>query len=92
VKHPKTPPYTPEELPPIRDEHSKMVYIWVTAYTINTAFFAVNQSGLQFLFDNDNVRMMKFYDLLYCFQFWIVRIRGGLGVQILQTLTMRNSI
>ncbi|CAB3993527.1 Bactericidal permeability-increasing [Paramuricea clavata] len=55
VKHPKTPPYTPEELPPIRDEHSKMVYIWVTAYTINTAFFAVNQSGLQFLFDNDNL-------------------------------------
>ena len=53
------PPYTPEELPPIRNELSKMMYLWITAYTFNTLFFAVNQSGpLQYMFDSDDVRMI----------------------------------
>ncbi|XP_028397836.1 putative BPI/LBP family protein At1g04970 [Dendronephthya gigantea] len=47
VKYPKTYPYKPEELPPISNEVSKMLYMWVTAYTINTLFYAVNQSESQ---------------------------------------------
>lgn len=56
LKHPKIPPYTVEELTPITDEQSKMMYMWITAYTVNTFLFALNQTkSKQYMFDSNNV-------------------------------------
>ena len=33
-------------LPPITGKHSKMLDIWITAYTVNTFLFSQQQTGL----------------------------------------------
>ncbi|XP_046853977.1 bactericidal permeability-increasing protein-like [Xenia sp. Carnegie-2017] len=42
--YPKRSPYEPTDLPDIKNKVSKMLYTWITAYTINTLFFALHQT------------------------------------------------